>query len=164
MDRWTVLSVPLYRCWRWFNGFNWEGLKARTLPSPMKRAVSKNTSYKSVSKNTEYCHRRELKQSPFFICWGTHRPEAATFHASKQGNPPPPQKPSQGTFGSDVDSESQENRQLFIFPCVERFKEVGKHVACYISADRCFTHADKGSRCGVKTPTDDFLEGRISWT
>lgn len=26
--------------WRWFNGFNWEGLKARSLPSPLKRAVS----------------------------------------------------------------------------------------------------------------------------
>ncbi|MEQ2166673.1 hypothetical protein GOODEAATRI_030720, partial [Goodea atripinnis] len=25
---------------RWFNGFNWEGLKARTLPSPLKREVS----------------------------------------------------------------------------------------------------------------------------
>nr|XP_057927791.1 cGMP-dependent protein kinase 2 isoform X3 [Doryrhamphus excisus] len=30
---------------RWFNGFNWAGLKARTLPSPLKRNVSGPTDY-----------------------------------------------------------------------------------------------------------------------
>lgn len=36
---WHVFMAP-HCVWRWFNGFNWEGLKARTLPSPLKREVS----------------------------------------------------------------------------------------------------------------------------
>lgn len=29
---------------------------------------------------------------------------------------------------------------------------MGKHVACYVPADRCFAHGDKGSRCGLTIP------------
>lgn len=35
---------------------------------------------------------------------------------------------------------------------MKKFEEVGKHVACYVSADRCFAHGDKGSRCGLMIP------------
>ncbi|MEQ2229616.1 cGMP-dependent protein kinase 2, partial [Ilyodon furcidens] len=35
---------------RWFNGFNWEGLKARTLPSPLKRELSGPTDFSYFDK------------------------------------------------------------------------------------------------------------------
>ncbi|XP_075903192.1 cGMP-dependent protein kinase 2 [Nelusetta ayraudi] len=35
---------------RWFNGFNWEGLKARSLPSPLKRALTGPTDHSYFDK------------------------------------------------------------------------------------------------------------------
>ncbi|XP_059502226.1 cGMP-dependent protein kinase 2 isoform X3 [Stegostoma tigrinum] len=35
---------------RWFSGFNWEGLKARTLPSPLKRELKGPTDYRYFDK------------------------------------------------------------------------------------------------------------------
>lgn len=42
------LMFSLLCVWRWFNGFNWEGLKARSLPSPLKRAVSQTWMHRLV--------------------------------------------------------------------------------------------------------------------
>lgn len=66
-ETWHDTLTFCYCCWRWFNGFSWEGLKAKTLSSPLKRAVSINTG----RSNWEYFHHRELKKPPFQIWWGT---------------------------------------------------------------------------------------------